>query len=73
MSELKPGDLVILTSAPPSLLKGLPQEDQTAIRSIVGRPVTFAGMSFGQAELEFTDGGGDGHTIWVESHLITPA
>ena len=73
MSEFRPGDLVVLTSVPSSLLRGLPKEDQTAIQSIVGRPVTFAGMSYGQAELEFTDGQGDDHTIWVETNLIRPA
>ena len=73
MPYLKPGDLVILTNAPSSLLHGLPKEDQRAIRSIVGQPVTFAGISYGQAELEFTDSQGDEHTIWVESTLIRPA
>ena len=73
MPDLKPGCLVILTSAPPSLLRGLPREDQTAIQSIVGQPVTLAGFSYGQAELEFTDSGGDDHTIWVETGLIRPA
>jgi hypothetical protein len=55
MPDLEPGTLVILTSAPPSLLQGLPKEDQSAIRSIVGKPVTLAGFSYRQAELEFTD------------------
>ncbi|MFZ3235895.1 MAG: hypothetical protein WA184_11065 [Stellaceae bacterium] len=70
MPDLEPGRLVILTNAPPSLLRGLPKEDQTAIRSIVGKPVTLAGFSYGQAELEFTDSQGDDHTIWVERNLI---
>ena len=73
MPNLKPGRLVILTSAPPSLLQGLPKEDQTAIQAIVGHPVTLAGYSYGQAELEFIDSEGDGHTIWVETDLIRPA
>jgi hypothetical protein len=73
MPVLKPGGLVILISAPSSLLQGLPKEDQRAIRSIVGRPVTLAGFSYGQAELEFFDSRGDGHTIWVETDLIRPA
>jgi len=55
------------------LLRGLPEEDQAAIKSIVGRPVTFAALSFGQAELEFTDTQGDEHTLWVETKLIKPA
>ncbi|MBV9861314.1 MAG: hypothetical protein JO267_04110 [Alphaproteobacteria bacterium] len=73
MASLEPGRLVILTSAPPSLLQGLPKEDQIAITSIVGRPVTLAGFSYGQAELEFTDSQGDDHTIWVQTDLIRPA
>jgi hypothetical protein len=73
MSDLKPGAFVVLTRTPSSLLQGLPTEDQNAIRSIVGRPVTFTGFSYGQAELEFTDGQGDDHTIWVETNLIRPA
>jgi hypothetical protein len=73
MPKLKPGSLVILQSAPSSLLHGLPEEDQAAIQAIVGHPVIFAGYSWGQAELEFTDSHGDGHTIWVETDLIRPA
>jgi len=72
MPTLSPGDLVILESAPSSLLHGLPDEDQVAIRDVVGKPVLFAGMSYGQAELEFKDARGDFHTIWVESRLIAP-
>ena len=73
MPDLKPGSLVILTSVPSSLLQGLPKEDRTAIEAIVGHPVTLAGYSYGQAELEFIDRQGDGHTIWVETDLIRPA
>jgi hypothetical protein len=73
MAKLKPGRQVILTSIPPSLLQGLPKEEQLAIKSIVGCPVTLAGYSYGQAELEFVDSQGDGHTIWVEPDLLRPA
>jgi hypothetical protein len=73
MRNLKPGRLVILTSVPPTLLQGLPKEDQLAIKSIVCHPVTLAGYSYGQAELEFIDSQGDGHTIWVEPDFIRPA
>jgi hypothetical protein len=73
MPELEPGTLVILTEAPPSLLQGLPKEDQEAIEAIVGKPVMFTGFTYGQAELEFTDTEGDDHTIWVEQNLIRPA
>jgi hypothetical protein len=73
MSEFQPGDRVILTAAPASLLRGLPKEDRQAIRSIVGQPVMLAGFSYGQAELEFKDPQGDDHTIWVETALIRAA
>jgi hypothetical protein len=73
MPKLRPGSLVILEDVPSSLLHGLPEEDQAAIRAIVGQPVTLAGYSWGQAELEFTDSQGDGHTIWVETNLIRAA
>lgn len=35
----RPGETVVLTSIPPGLLDGLPQEDQKAIVAIVGKPV----------------------------------
>jgi hypothetical protein len=71
--EFEPGHMVILLNAPPALLRGLPAEDQAAIRSVVGRPVALAGYSYGQAELEFTDADGDGHTIWVDPSLLSDA
>jgi hypothetical protein len=70
MPDLHPGDLVIILSLPPTLLSGLPKEDQSAIRSIIGKPVTFAGMSYGQAEIEFRDSDGDEHTIWIDADKI---
>jgi hypothetical protein len=77
MADLKPGDLVILTSVPPGLLTDLPEEDQEAIRAIVGQPVTLEGYDeewkTGEAILEFTDAQGDGHTIWVKPDFIKPA
>jgi hypothetical protein len=72
----KPGDRVILTSIPPGLLTDLPEEDQEAIRAIVGQPVTLQGYDAewktGEAILEFTDANGDGHTIWVKPDFIKP-
>jgi len=73
MSTLQPGDRVVLISVPPSLMSGLPEEDQIAISSVIGKPVTFAGFSYGQAEVEFTDSHGDEHTIWVDADQIKPA
>ena len=73
MPNLQPGDLVIILSVPPTLLSGLPEEDQIAIRSILGKPVTFAGISYGQAELEFRDSRGDEHTIWLQMEFLLGA
>jgi hypothetical protein len=56
----------VLTGVPPSLLHGLPEEDQQAIRAIVGHPVTVVGVSHGQTEVEFIDDQGDGHSIWID-------
>lgn len=69
---MQPGDLVLLIRAPQALVSGLPEEDQAAIRAVVGKPIKFAGIAYGQAELEFRDGDGDDHTIWVDPDLIRP-
>jgi hypothetical protein len=63
--SLYTGSKVILSELPPKLLSGLPPEDQAAIRSIIGQPVTLVGYSFGEAELELIDNAGAYHTIWV--------
>jgi hypothetical protein len=73
MPNLRPGDVVVLISVPPTLMSGLPEEDQTAISSVIGKPVTFTGFSHGQAEVEFKDGHGGEHTIWVDADRIKPA
>ena len=73
MPNLQPGDLVVILSLPPTLLSDLPEDDQTEIRAVIGKPVKFAGMSYGQAELEFKDSHGDEHTIWVDIDQIKPA
>jgi hypothetical protein len=70
MPTFEPGHKVVLNTLPPALLYDLPEEDQAAIISIIGQPVTFAGYSFGQAELEFVDAAGDGHSVWVEPDLL---
>lgn len=72
MPNLQPGDLVVLLSVPHALLANLPEDDQAAIKSVIGRPVKFAGISYGQAELEFSDSKGDEHTIWVDPDKIQP-
>jgi hypothetical protein len=73
MARLEPGHSVVLTSLPPGLLSGLPREDQDAIQAIIGQRVTLVGFMHGQAELEFFDEDGDGHTIWVAPSFIRAA
>jgi hypothetical protein len=70
---MQPGDLVVLISVPATMFSGLPEEDQMAIRSVIGKPVTFTGITYGQAELEFKDDRGDDHTIWVDTDRIKPS
>jgi len=72
MPELKPGSRVILIDAPAVLLEELPEEDRSAIRAAIGRPVTFVGFSYGRAEVELADAQGDEHTIWVDADLVRP-
>ncbi len=70
MPDLTLGQIVILKDVTTEILHGLPLDDQEAIRSILGHPVVFAGYSYGQAEIEFFDELGDGHSIWVEPSLL---
>lgn len=70
--------MVLLTSIPPGLLEGLPQEDQNAIVAIVGKPVLLVGYDEdGRAELHFddpfdarTDDYSHSHSIWVAPEFI---
>jgi hypothetical protein len=76
----EPGETVVLTTVPPGLLDGLPQEDQRAIVAIVGKPVLLVGYDEdGTAELEFddpfdpqTDRHRHFHKIWVAPKFIVP-
>ena len=70
MPPIEPGQPVILHALPPGLLDGLPRKDQTAIRAIIGQPVTLVGYDGIRAELEFTGVEGERHTIWVSSDLL---
>ena len=66
-TQLAVGDWIRLLVAPDSLLKGLPAEDQVAIRAAVGG--TYRIESFdasGNAEIEFT-ADDVRHTIWIDS------
>jgi hypothetical protein len=74
----RPGETVALTSIPPGLLDGLPQEDQNAMVAIVGKPVLLVGYDEdGRAELHFddpfdigTDEHSHTHSIWVAPEFI---
>jgi hypothetical protein len=76
--KAKPGEKVILTALPPGLLDGLPDEDQRAIRTIVGKPVHLAGYDEdGRAELHVDDpfdprseDYSHTHSIWVAPTFI---
>ncbi len=78
--RLKAGERVVLVAVPPGLLDGLPEEDQRAIESIVGEPVTFVGYDDdGRVELEFddpfdarTETSSHTHSIWVLPEFVKP-
>jgi hypothetical protein len=73
-TKLEAGARVVLKELPAGLLDGLPATDQDAIKSIVGKPVTFVeNDGDGRAELEFVDAQGNYHSIWVEQRFIAPA
>jgi hypothetical protein len=55
----------------PGLLEGLPSADQKAIAEVVGKPILFVGYhETGRAELEFTDGHGEIHSVYVSPETI---
>jgi hypothetical protein len=72
--------MVSLTSLPPGLVDGLPQEDQDAIVAILGKPVLLVGYDEdGRAELHFddpfdtrTDHHSHSHSIWVAPEFVKP-
>ena len=60
------GAKVRLPVAPDSLFSGMPEEDQSAIRSIIGKKLFVKGFDqYGHVELHFKDMDGDYHYIWV--------
>lgn len=67
----KPGSTVILAKLPPGLLRGLPREDQKAIRQIVGKPVLLEGYDDdGRAILTFNELSEVSHSIFVNPEFI---
>ena len=68
------GDFVTLVFAPETLLQGLPEADQDAIKAVVGKPVRVGGYDdYGHVELEFKDKNGIIHFIWVEPSAVRRA
>jgi hypothetical protein len=68
---LRRGDIVVVKRLPDGLLRGLPDNDQTAIRKCVG--LTFAIVDFNpldEAEIEFKDESNDFHTIWIATNCL---
>ncbi|MBI5695966.1 MAG: hypothetical protein HZC51_09565 [Nitrospirae bacterium] len=69
------GDNVIFMHASENLLRGLPEEDQRAIRSYIGEIVKVDNIDEeGYAELEFIEEDySESHTIWVEPRHLKKA
>lgn len=67
----KPGQKVILNELPPGFVDDLPLEDQRAISEVLGKGVSLNRFEEdGTAELEFTDGEGVIHTLYVDPKFI---
>jgi hypothetical protein len=63
--------MVILAKLPPGLLRGLPRQDQKAIRKIVGNPVLLEGYDDdGRAVLTFTESNQVSHSIFVNPRYL---
>jgi hypothetical protein len=69
--DLAPGDTVEIKEIPMELVKGLPDEDQEAIRAKLGATVVIVGFDVhGNAELEFVEAQDQFRTIWVETRCL---
>ena len=69
-----PGDMVVLTAIPQGFLDDLPEEDQQAIKDIVGKPALLNEYDdAGRAELEFNDRDGQPRFIFVAADFIKAA
>jgi hypothetical protein len=66
--------MVVLTTIPKGFLDDLSEEDQQAIREIVGKPVLLNEYDdVGRAELEFNDRDGQTNFIFVAADFIKAA
>jgi len=65
------GARVRLLSAPPELIDGLPESDQTAILAAVGEEMLVEEFDqYGHAELMFKDARGTIHFIYVKPSVL---
>ena len=66
-----PEQRVVLGEVLPGLLDGLPPEDQQAIVEVVGKPVLLNEYTDQETvELQFTDGNGAIHFVYVSRSFI---
>ncbi|HEX6505612.1 MAG TPA: hypothetical protein VF011_20385 [Terriglobales bacterium] len=75
MSDIKkkptPGQTVTLRALPKGFVDDLPEEDQRAMTAVVGRRIRLNRYEEdGRAELEFTDGNGIIHFVYVDPKYI---
>jgi len=67
----QPGDTVRLLGLPPGFLDDLPEEDQRAIRAMLGKTVLLSEYDeLGRAGLDFTEANGTMRTIYVDLKFI---
>jgi len=70
----KPGDTVVLIGLSPGFLDDLPDEDKKAVSEIIGKPVRLNEYEEdGRAELEFKDGDGNLHFVYITPNFVRPA
>jgi hypothetical protein len=67
----KPGEMVLLVGLPLGFLDDLPEEEQKAIREMVGKPVKLGAYDeLGRAELFFGNIDRTSHTLYLETKHI---
>jgi hypothetical protein len=73
VTKPKPADKVVLKALPPGFLKDLPEEEERAISSGIGRPIMLMGYDRdGRAELEFMAQDDSIHTLYIDLKFIRP-
>lgn len=70
-ANLRPGDSVVITELPKGLIDGLPEDEQKAVKEVIGKAILLLGYdSDGRCELEFADSNGVLHYIYVSPTII---